>query len=519
MAEVYAARIIGEGGFEKVVALKRMLPTLAEDERFVSMFLDEGRVAANISSPYVVQTMDLGRADDDSLYLVMELVVGVPLSRLIREVLKSGEYVDVDVAVEIVAQAALGLHDAHEATTPSGDPLRIVHRDVSPQNILVDRTGRTRIVDFGVARAMQRSSHTKTGEVKGKMAYFAPEQAAGGSIDRRVDIFALGTVTWELLAGRRLFKSDNPLHTLQKITLDPIPTLREVRPDLDRKISDVVAKALERKPSARYATAREFAQDLRSCLKTSIPPAQVGEYVRRFGGESLEKLESHLKFALSGEFASPYESGSSHDERTPLSTSQIVPTSPTFTQQKILKSKKAIWGAALIALFALIVGVSFAISNDPEVVETPEETTLETTPTLETASNIPPVDDPARGTSAEISTMQSDVEEPNQEENENTLVKTNTQQTMNSRNSRWRRRGGMTRQEQSTMVTEMASVSPTMTETTSTMQAITMQATTMTSMVSAQTDPPPPMNTETMSSMVIRGLDVFDMEAAQLENQ
>ena len=363
MAEVYTARILGEGGFQKVVALKRMLPTLAEDDRFVTMFLDEGRVAAHISSPNVVQTLDLGRAEDDSLYLVMELVVGVPLGRLVREVVQSKQHVDLDIAVEILAQAASGLHDAHEATTPMGDPLHIVHRDVSPQNILVDRGGRTRITDFGVARAMLRHSQTQTGELKGKMAYFAPEQAIGGTVDRRCDVFALGIVAWEVVSGRRLFRSENPLHTLQKITVDPIPTIDAYRPDAPAALSACIAKALQRDPADRFQTGREFAAALRAAVPAHARSAQVGDYVRLHGGASLDALENGLKLALSGAAVETPEEDRG-DERTPVSTSAIVssmaasvPTAPTEAGRS-----RAPWIAlgvtAVIASLALGVAMS-----------------------------------------------------------------------------------------------------------------------------------------------------------------
>lgn len=337
MAEVYAARIVGEGGFEKVVALKRMLPTLADDERFVSMFLDEGRVAAHISSPNVVQTLDLGRAEDNSLYLVMELVVGVPLGQLIRGVLKSGEYVALDIAVEIMAQAATGLHDAHEATTPLGDPLQLIHRDISPQNILVDRAGRTRITDFGVARAMQSHSQTQTGEVKGKMSYFAPEQARGGTLTSRVDIFALGIVAWEMVTGRRLFKSDNPLNILRKVLDEPIPSVHEYREGVPEQLGACVAKALQRDPADRYESARAFAQALRAAIEPARPSA-VGDYVKLHGVASLAPLEDGLKRALSNEpaddeatrVASPLSSSSSSG----ISTSAVVPTGSLRTQSE-----------------------------------------------------------------------------------------------------------------------------------------------------------------------------------------
>lgn len=294
MAEVYAARMVGEGGFEKPVALKRMLPTLAEDERFVEMFLDEGRLAAHISSPHVVQTLDLGRAEDDSLYLVMELVVGVSLAALVRAVLRSKSQLPPAVAVEILSQAAAGLHDAHEARTMYGQPLEIVHRDISPQNILVDVSGRVRITDFGVARALERATHTQSGEVKGKIGYFAPEQVRGKNVDRRTDIFAMGICAWETIAGQRLFQGDNPAQTLDMVMSMPVPRLDALRPDVPSEVADAIAKALERDQNERFQTAGEFAETLRNAMRPAGAKG-VAELVRSHGGESLMKLEDGLR--------------------------------------------------------------------------------------------------------------------------------------------------------------------------------------------------------------------------------
>ena len=294
MAEVYAARMLGEGGFEKPVALKRMLPTLAEDERFVQMFLDEGRLAAHISSPHVVQTLDLGRAEDESLYLVMELVVGVSLSALLRAVLRKRTPFPVPVAVDVLSQAAMGLHDAHEARTMYGQPLEIVHRDVSPQNILVDVSGRVRITDFGVARALERATHTQSGEVKGKIGYFAPEQVRGKDVDRRTDVYALGIVAWETLAGRRLFAGDNPAQTLDMVMSMEVPRLDTIRPDVPAALAEAIAHALDRDLSRRTASAGDFAEELRYSLRPA-GGAAVGALVREHGGESLMKLEEGLR--------------------------------------------------------------------------------------------------------------------------------------------------------------------------------------------------------------------------------
>ncbi|MDQ3036231.1 MAG: serine/threonine protein kinase, partial [Myxococcota bacterium] len=264
MAEVYAARVRGEAGFEKLVALKRMLPHLCDDERFVTMFLDEGRLAANISSPHVVSTLDLGRASDQSLYLVMELVIGATLHSLARNAIKTTAAVPVPIAIEVIAQAARGLHDAHEARTPLGEPLGIVHRDVSPQNILVGVDGRVRITDFGVARAMLRHTKTTTGELKGKFGYFSPEQCADVRVDRRSDVFSLGIVGWEILAGRRLFHAENPLAILEQVANAPIPDVRSIRPEVTPALAAIIARALDRDPGRRWATAGELERAIRT---------------------------------------------------------------------------------------------------------------------------------------------------------------------------------------------------------------------------------------------------------------
>jgi serine/threonine-protein kinase len=302
MAEVYAARVRGEAGFQKLVALKRMLPHLTDDERFVTMFMDEGKLAANISSPNVVSTLDLGRADDGSLYLVMELVVGTTLSTLLRNAAKADDQLPVGVAVEMLAQAAQGLHDAHEARTPFGAPLQLVHRDVSPQNILIGSDGRVRITDFGVARAVLRRTKTSTGEFKGKLSYFSPEQCADKTLDRRSDLFSLGVVAWETFTTRRLFHAENPLAVLERVTRMPIPSANAVRPDVPPAVAAVVAKALERDRDARYDSVAEFAQALRAAARDAEGVGdrhRVAELVKKFGGDSLARVQDQLKRSLS----------------------------------------------------------------------------------------------------------------------------------------------------------------------------------------------------------------------------
>ncbi len=400
MAEVFAARMHGEAGFQKIVALKRMLPTLAEDDRFVTMFLDEGHIAANIQSPHVVSTLDLGRAEDETLYLVMELVVGVPLSRLIRGVRRAKEKTNVPIMVEILAQTALGLHDAHTAKTPMGQPLEVIHRDVSPQNILVDRDGRTRITDFGVARAIQRTGHTQGGEVKGKLAYFAPEQATSATLDHRVDVFALGICAWEALAGKRLFAADNPALIMAKILHDPIPRLFDVRPEVPAAVQAVVERALQRNVEDRWATALEFAQALRAALPNRATPHEIGSYVMNYGGESLHELDESLKTALTGsaeleQIAEPTNSdiptvaGSAvtrDSAVTPGSGAErsvAAHTPVILSEPPVLPKRKLPWLPIAIILIAAALGGAVAVTmleKEPTVTALPEEPVAATEP-------------------------------------------------------------------------------------------------------------------------------------------
>jgi serine/threonine-protein kinase len=301
MAEVFAARIRGEAGFQRLVAVKRMLPHLAADEHFVQMFLDEAKLAVHVASPHVVQTLDLGRAADGALFIAMELVVGCSLAAILRELRVGGRRVPPRIALEILAQAAQGLDAAHEAVTPTGEALDIVHRDVSPQNILIGVDGRTRVADFGVARAMMRRSSTATGELKGKIAYFSPEQASGQPIDRRADVFALGCVAFEVLAGRRLFSGADALQILAQVKEGPIPPLHELDEAIPYAASAAVARALARPLDARWPTAGAFAVALRGAAEELGPRAssrEIAAWVGEAGGEPLAHMRAQVERAL-----------------------------------------------------------------------------------------------------------------------------------------------------------------------------------------------------------------------------
>ncbi|MFO0711548.1 MAG: protein kinase [Sandaracinus sp.] len=300
MAEVFAGRIVGDSGFAKLVAIKIMLEELLAEERFVTMFVDEARVAAHISDPHVVGILDLGRTERGVPYLVMDLVVGASVSGILKgDPDLQPAPMPLPLAIEIAAQAAEGLHAAHEARDALGTPLEIVHRDVSPQNILVGIDGRVRITDFGVARAVARLTRTESGEVKGKARYFSPEQAQGRAVDRRSDVFALGIVLWEMLALKPLFTGRTMADVLKAVVSQPVPDVREHRPDVPAEIVQVIRHALERSVEARVATGSELARELRQAAEAAhvlLPRATaIASYVETRAGQAIKALTSEIR--------------------------------------------------------------------------------------------------------------------------------------------------------------------------------------------------------------------------------
>jgi serine/threonine protein kinase len=257
MAEVYLARHGELSGFKTLVVVKKILPHLAENPEFISMFLDEARIASLLDHPNVVRIVEVGRAESD-YFLAMELVQGKPLASLIRRANERQESIEPKLAALIMAQAAAGLHHAHGVSDAEGHPLGLVHRDVSPKNILVSFEGGVKVIDFGIARAMGRISETNTGGMKGTAGYMSPEQAKSEPIDRRTDVFACGVVLWEALTARRLFRKDNDLATMRALIYDPIPRPSTVA-KVPMALEQIAMKALSRDPEMRYQTALEMA--------------------------------------------------------------------------------------------------------------------------------------------------------------------------------------------------------------------------------------------------------------------
>ena len=262
MAEIYLARSLGPEGFEKLVVLKRILPKYASNPKFVQLFLDEAKLAASLDHPNVVHVYDMGRVDGH-YFFTMEYVHGQDTRSILRKASRlKGHHIPIAIAVQIVRSMASALHHAHERKRPDGTARDIVHRDVSPSNILVSYDGAIKLADFGVAKAASSSVRTRTGALKGKVGYMSPEQARGMMIDRRSDVFSLGVVLWELLAMQRLFKTDNDLATIQAIINTPPPALAKYRDDCPPELDRIANKALEKDPATRYQSAQQLQRDL-----------------------------------------------------------------------------------------------------------------------------------------------------------------------------------------------------------------------------------------------------------------
>jgi serine/threonine protein kinase len=280
MAEIYLARpTTSQGGSKDVMVLKRILPHLAEDEHFVTMFRDEADLASKLVHKNVCNVLSFGQFAG-TWFIAMEYLHGVPLSRMMTKLSKAGKMLDYRMVAGIITQAAEGLHSAHEARDGTGGLLGVVHRDVSPPNIMVTSDGTVKVLDFGIAKARGANSRTRTGTVKGKNAYMSPEQILGKPLDRRSDIFALGVVMYEMLAIKRLFHRDSDFLTFKAITEEPIPDIRDRRPDLPPGMRAALVQAMARDPAGRFDTAQGFANALKNSVATLGGPASGADLAR-----------------------------------------------------------------------------------------------------------------------------------------------------------------------------------------------------------------------------------------------
>ena len=365
MATVYLARLTGVGGFQRFVAMKRLHPHLANEDEFVEMFLDEARIAARIHHPNVVPILEVG-ASSVGYYLVMEYIEGDTLARLLARAATRGKRLPIPIALRIALDMLSGLHAAHELRDDAGDPVQLVHRDVSPQNVLVGVDGIARITDFGVARAASRLTATRVGQLKGKIAYMAPEQAAGEeSLDRRADVFASGIVIWEALAAKRLFKAENEGATLSRVMTEPVPPLTSIVPGLSSALSNVVMRALERAPDARFSTCAQFADALEAAAtgkERIATPRELAAYVTEALGEEVSAQREAVRAWIAR--SEPSQVGlmqgglaSTSVSATAVSLSGVdASQAATFSNGTEPRRRSPVWMVLLVLLLLVAVG-------------------------------------------------------------------------------------------------------------------------------------------------------------------
>ncbi|NUP08270.1 MAG: serine/threonine protein kinase [Polyangiaceae bacterium] len=323
MAAVHFARLKGEAGFTRTVAVKRLHPSFSEDANIVSTVLDEARLASRIQHPNVVAMVDVV-VDRAEILLVLEYVHGESLSKLLRA---SPNAPDLGIVIAVLSGTLHGLHAAHEARSAAGEPLGIDHRDVSPQNILVGVDGLARVLDFGIAKARGQLQTTREGQVKGKLAYMAPEQIRQGSVTARTDVFAAGIVLWEALTGKRLFAGENEGQVMFNVLGAPVANPSSIRPEIGPEVDAVVMKALERDPELRFASASDFAIALEG-LGLSAPSA-VGRWVASVAEKELTARAARVASIESARGGCPVvDDNAEAPTRTDLGASQ----EPTKTE-------------------------------------------------------------------------------------------------------------------------------------------------------------------------------------------
>ncbi|WNG49604.1 protein kinase [Archangium minus] len=374
MAEIFLAKRLGADGFERNVVIKRMLANLSGLPDFVEMFRDEARLAARLVHPNVVQIHELGFADG-CYFICMEYLPGEDFSTTVRTASFRGEYVPIPLVLRVLADAARGLHYAHEFTDESGRRLNIVHRDISPSNLYVTYEGQVKVLDFGIAKAESRLAHTRTGVVKGKYIYMAPEQARGAEVDRRADIFSLGVCLYEALTHVRPFARENDLAVLNALMADDYQPPRALRPDLSPELEAVILKAMSHEPAHRHATAAEFADDLERILAREPQPttgAHLAAYLRTSFGEQryTEKTRIPTLSTLgmvgipvslaSGSF--PTYSGAMPAAPSETRTGVIPPPSRTGIPT-VQRSRRGGLVVALVASGLLLVGGAFVVGR------------------------------------------------------------------------------------------------------------------------------------------------------------
>lgn len=336
MAEIFLAKLLGADGFERNVVIKRMLSNLSSIPDFVEMFRDEARLAARLSHPNIIQIHELGFIEG-CYYICMEYLAGEDFSTTLRQAGKKRQYTPIPITLRVLADAARGLHYAHDFTNEEGQPLHIVHRDISPSNLYVTYQGQVKVLDFGIAKAASRVVQTRTGVVKGKYIYMAPEQAQGKEVDRRADVFSLGVSLYESLTNVRPFARENDLAVLNALLQSDFQPPAMLRRDIPPELNEVVLKALSLRPEDRYATAADFADAIEHGVKGKMQMAthkELAEYLRSQFGEERYATKTRVP-TLATLTSQSTQSGSQPPQQVVFASSGSFPTVPPPSPQRI----------------------------------------------------------------------------------------------------------------------------------------------------------------------------------------
>ncbi len=355
MATVYLGRLRGAAGFSRVVAIKRMHPHLAKDAEVVAMFLDEARLASRVRHPNVVSIVDVVGSGPE-IFLVLEYVPGLALHAVLGAVEEGRRQVPPNVALRILHDALLGLAAAHRATDERGKPLRMVHRDVSPQNLLVGDDGVTRVLDFGIAKAEGRlQERTRTNETKGKLAYMAPEQILGDPVDLRADLYAAGVCLWELLVGRRAFQGADPV-VMRRILEETLEPPSRIAPGVTPALDTFVARAIAKDRAERFASATEMAERI-GALGIMARHEEVRAWLRSRVGSKLAERAALVARIEAGEAVEP-DASPAVDRELAAATS----TSTTMSSERIVVARRHAWRPATVGIGVVALAAAGAIA-------------------------------------------------------------------------------------------------------------------------------------------------------------
>jgi serine/threonine-protein kinase len=371
MATVYLARTVARAGLHRYVALKCIRTELAQDQSFVDMFFDEARIASQLHHPNVCGVLDFD-VQDGVHFLALEHLSGQTLTRVVKHLHErphaQGQLFQAGIVCRLIIDACEGLHAAHELVGPLGEPLNVVHRDVAPDNLFVTYDGNLKVLDFGVASAAHQHHKTLTGMIKGKCSYLAPEVLKGKKADRRADVWGLGVTAWEMLTARKLFRGSSDLETFRAICTGSIPAPSVACPGLPPALDAVVLKALERKPDARYATARELGRALAAFLveqRLPIVPADVSDAMAQLFPEGrattrkLLQVADQLEEASSARPAAPASPGRNVPTLGVVAPAEVQAVEPGVRRLRLPSASAMMtMASALLALVALVIAAS-----------------------------------------------------------------------------------------------------------------------------------------------------------------